>query len=243
MTSMHQPTSSMGGQGPSPYQQGGGYHQGAGPSQTSQQYGHYQGAAEYGHYPGAQQYEPYQGAAQYGYTPGAPMPGSYQEPRRRPVTVWLASLILWLMCLALLALGATAFVIRASVDWTPTVQGPPGIFDGLGTVLAGALVVIGAVAIASALVMGALTFGAFRGNNPCRWILVILAGLSLLQLVPTTIALVSNQVLDIPAQIWLIVAASGLGPALIMTLFLLPPSGAWYRYRSSLAAQARQQVR
>lgn len=244
MTTPQQPWSPAGGHGPTPYQQGAGHPpypaqgtvpQGTGNYSTPPSQGPVWQPAPYGqHPPGQQQHQ-----GHYGHIPGAPMPGGYQEHLPRPATVWIASVLLWLGSVIALAAGITAFVIRATMDLDPDPSIPPTMFDGLGVVLGGALALIGATAMASALVLGALTYGAFRGNNPCRWILVVLYGLALLQIVPSSIML-GSQIGDVPPLIWVLIVVNGVSAAIIVTLFLLPPTSAWYRYRSAEVERKRR---
>ncbi|MGC0272187.1 hypothetical protein ACO0LV_04215 [Pseudactinotalea sp. Z1739] len=151
-------------------------------------------------------------------------------PPRRPVTVLLGSILVWLACAASLVAGIGVLVVRdRAADLLVSL---PFMIPEFHTGFSILISLIGAFAIAMGLVFGALTIGAFRGSNGARWVLVILIGLAALSALPA--------VVEVPTVEG---ALAVLIPALVVVLFLVPTAPQWYRYRSHEAARARQTIR
>ena len=151
-------------------------------------------------------------------------------PPRRPVTVLLGSILVWLACAASLIAGIGVLVVRdRAADLLVSL---PFMIPEFHTGFSILISLIGAFAIAMGLVFGALTVGAFRGSNGARWVLVILIGLAALSAL--------RAVVEVPT---VESALAVLIPALVVVLFLVPPAPQWYRYRSNEAARAKQTIR
>ncbi|MGC0252047.1 hypothetical protein [Pseudactinotalea sp. Z1748] len=151
-------------------------------------------------------------------------------PPRRPITVLLGSILVWLACAASLVTGIGVLVVRGRA--ADLLVSLPFMIPEFHTGFSILISLIGAFAIAMGLVFGALTVGAFRGSNGARWVLVILIGLAALSALPAVVEVPTVES-----------ALAVLIPALVVVLFLVPPAPQWYRYRSHEAARARRTIR
>lgn len=161
-------------------------------------------------------------------------PGAGLTHRRRPFTIWLASLLMWLTTL-LVVLGGVG-VIVVSVMAGGMVMSELAEIPGMQELRAGLTtlaVAVGAGMIIGGVLYGALSIGSFRGSNPMRWILVILLALGWIPI----LALLITNVEDL--SILAVTSVPFLLLLLLAVLYLLPPAGAWYRHRGNLRAQKR----
>jgi len=164
-------------------------------------------------------------------------PGAGLTHRRRPFTIWLASLLMWPAAL-LVVLGGVG-VIVVSVMAGGMVMSELAEIPGMRELRAGLTtlaVAVGAGMIVGGVLYGALSIASFRGSNPMRWVLVVLLALSALGWIPVVALLITNvEDLSIVA----VTSVPFLLLLLLVLLYLLPPAGTWYRYRGNVKAQQR----
>lgn len=144
---------------------------------------------------------------------------------------------MWLGSLGAIALGVMVLVLGLSAREAlfAELAGMPG-FQEIESVFVAAVGAIGAAAIVGGILYLLLSISAFRGSNPVRWVLVVFLILSILGWVPLLGLVIAN--ID-DAGIILMSFVPVLALLLFVVLYLLPPAGAWYRYRGQLKRQAR----
>ncbi len=160
----------------------------------------------YGQAPGYGGYEGYPGY-------GAPL-----TPVARPMTVIIASILVWLVS-ALFALGPLVVLLVGGSMWSQIAL--PGYPD-VGQMIMGVLIFVVVIFVLFAGLYAGLAIGAFRGSNGARWTLVSFLFLSVL----LTLMGMLEQVSVMNFIVLAVLVA-------MPVLYMLPASSNWYRYETA----------
>lgn len=195
----------------------------------------------HGHYPGqaypVQQQAPYQPAGQphpYGQPALAGYPAAYPGPPvppPRPITIWIASVVVWLLTGAGVVGGILLIAMQDGfVSGFANISNPDGLFQaGLSAMLT----FLGAIVLAYSAVLLLFSFFAFRGANWGRWVVTIWLILSLVTSVTNLLGsefflFGASMVVDLG----ILLVLNLLGIALyggLVALYLVPVSHRWYQ--------------
>src|SRR5690625_933242 len=141
----------------------------------------------HGHYAQSypvQQQAPYHPPGQphpYGQPPPAGFPAAYPGPPApppRPITIWIASVVVWLLTGAGVIGGILLMAMQDS--FTTALESIEDLDGFLQAGLSAFLTFVGATLLASCAVLLLFSVFAFRGANWARWVVVVWLGCSVI---------------------------------------------------------------